>query len=453
MPSRSEALEILRRELGAFVRAHELRLLHVERPDDAHGEVVNLARAMECHADARGPVVVLDDAFLGPGGGWTERVERLRGEHAKRVEAVPGLLGPFVWSDEHRERDPVARFGAAARAFADTLPKGSPVLTLVLAPTRIEDAGRYRHELAAVLERVELRDVRFIVADRGEAGSVAALLGTQARRYVVAIDELDMDALARTITYGPDGAPSLARFGRAGPKVALPNPSGDAHSARFAAVEPPVRRGQFEAPPASPASSRAKAAAIEAAAAAQRSRMVDAYTVQVQAVDEAARATPEEMVAHQMCLAGYALGAGHPETAVECFEVAARWAGGAGLLAQEAQALLAIGAIHEATSRHGDAAAAFGLAGRLAEQGESPVLAVGAWQSAALHAERLDNLPEAAGAYGHAIRIASADPSVAEAVDLPAIRRRLAAVLERVEFAEHASAIRDSRAPQPEASE
>ena len=446
---------MLRREMGAFVRAHELRLLHVVRPDDAHEDVTTLAASMEFHADGRGPVVVLDDACLGPDGGWPERVEHLRGEHASRNEAVPGLLGPFVWEDEHRDRDPVARFGAAARAFADTLPTGSSILTIVLAPSRVDDPARWNHEVGALLDRAELRDVRLVVSDQGEAASQAERLGGLARGFVLRIDALDMEALARTVTYGANGEPSLSRFGRAGPRVALPNPSGDARTARFAAVEPPVRRGQFEVPPEPPARARAKAALIEAAAAAQSSRMVDAYTTQVQAVDAAQSATPEELVAHQMCLAGYALGAGHPDTAVENFELAARWAEGAELSALQAQALLAIGAIHEAANRHEGAAAAFGLAGSLAERASSPVLAVGAWLSAARHAERLDNLPEAVGAYGHAIRLSDTDPDVAAAVDAPAIRRRLAAVLERLELAVDAARLRDrsDASAQPGASE
>lgn len=183
MASRSRALEGLRLALSGFTRAHELRLLHVDREDDAHNEVITLAAAMEFHADARGPVVVLDDASLGEGGGWPERVERLRAEHARRDEAVPELLGPFVWEDEHAEREPVARFGAAVRAFADTLPRGSAILTVALTPSRVEDAERWSHELGALLDRPELADVRWIVADLGEAAPQAERLGAHARRH------------------------------------------------------------------------------------------------------------------------------------------------------------------------------------------------------------------------------------------------------------------------------
>ncbi|MBX3271973.1 MAG: hypothetical protein KF729_17020 [Sandaracinaceae bacterium] len=422
MAARAAALSMLWRELGAFVREPALRVLHVEREDEAQGALLRLCEALEWHADARGPVTIFEDA-AGPGGeGWAARVERLRAEHARRAEAAPGALGPFVWTEEHRAHAELARFAAAARAWLDALAPVAPSATLVLAPARVEDPARWHRDLAALFEAPGLSAVRWVIADAGEAAPCARALGASARLHRVVIDPPDVGAWASTMTRAPDGTPELSRVGRAAPRVALPGGG-------YAAVVPPARPDRVEVP-AAPAEAFAKAAMLEAAAAASAGRAADALAAQVEAVDHAQALGAEALIAAQLALGVRALEAGDEGAAVDHLEHAARWACAAEQAPLEGSARLALGAVHEAAGRHPDAAREYGEAGRAAERAGSPVLAAGAWQTAARHAERLGQLAAAAASLGRAIRVAEADAAVAAATDAEGMRRWVARLLD-----------------------
>jgi len=433
MPSRSRALELCRRHAGAFVRRAELRLLHVRAGADVRGEVLEILGAMEFHADARGPVVVLEDASLEPERGWPERVERLRAEHAARVDASPDLFGAFVWTDEHLERIGVARFGAAARAFSDTLPASSSTLTLVLAPTRVDDAVRWREDLDVLLTTHEWRALRWVVVDEGEGAPIAAHLEHAARSCEVDPDPFDLGALAASIQIPRDprdpekivGAPYLGRFGRAGPQGVLP----------------PDRRAPGVDPRADADPRWAHQRFIAAAAAAQGGDLLKAVELQGEACDYAQSGPPRVMVIHRMTLAGYVLAAGDRGKAADEYADAARWASGGELHGLEAQARLSRGSILESLERHPEAAAEYAAAAEGAERAEEPVLAIAAWRAAGRHAEALGNDAEAVGAYGQAMRIADTDRDAAQAADAPGIARQLAEVLRRLELGEEAAGV------------
>jgi len=441
MPSRSQALDLCRRHAGAFLVAGELRLLHITAQAEERAEVLTILAALEFHADARGPVVVLPDAAAGPGRGWAYRVERLRAEHAARTEADQPL-GPFVWSDEHTERDPIARFGAAARAMVDaiaTMPESSSTLTLVLAPTQIEEPATWCAELRALLERPELAAVRWIVVDEGQGAPVAAKLSavegkTWARAHEVAPEPFDLGGLSASIEVAEDGTVDLRRFGRAGPK----------------GVRPPARRGRDEPAPDATLDARL---VLAAAAAAQSGDFVTAVKTQKAACDRTQQGPAEPHILCQMTLAGYLLAGGHPDASAAQYETAAQLAADAEHVELEAQARLARGAIFETQGQHREAVAEYCLAARGAEQGEqSAVTAICAWCAAGRHAESLGNNLESIGAYTEALRIARKNPDAATVADAPSIARQLAEVLRRVELAKQAALVDELAEGEPDES-
>jgi tetratricopeptide (TPR) repeat protein len=185
---------------------------------------------------------------------------------------------------------------------------------------------------------------------------------------------------------------------------------------------------------------------IGSALAMKQKRGADAVRMQREARDLCVRLEMyQAAVICQIGLASYLSGLGHIPRAIEELEGARQMAREHGLPVQESQALLALGLIHTVGKRLPDAVKAYAQAGRVAEAGEMPLIAIEAWRLAGQLVMNERHAEQASSAFKEAIRIASkAEPNVVKASSAPEAARALAVTCRKMGMAAQADSLEAS---------
>ena len=354
MQSFSKPLGQLGIQAGLFVRKKDERLLLVRASSELRSSALKVLRAQEFHGDNLAPWILVDDP-AGRKQGWIDRLARLRGEHARRAEAMAAEgveLG--AWVDMSWEGGDWAAFGTGLRAYLDSLPAPMSGLVILLGSEGSE-------HLELLLTHPELVEVRWVLLC-GEEAEEAPLLSRfnpiRVRSTACRLDEAaaarDLSALSRSLDAEGTTVP-----GGAGPR----------------GVRPPVRPNAPPAPPPDP-KVEVHRAVMAAALALRLERHTEAIRWQRRARDLCLElGDPSLLVLQQMALASMLLGAGHEEAARSAYEAAAGWARESKLVGLEAQARLALGMLLVRSEEEVEAAGQYGHASRCAEAAGNEPLA------------------------------------------------------------------------------
>ena len=438
----------LQQEIAWFVRAGELRLLHVTTDATLRGGALDLVMAHEHHADNRGLFLRLDDPMADVGRGWGVRIQRLKEQIAEKTTSLKPV-GIHL-----RPLDEVAVPGQGGRAeFAATLLNVARVLVapltnvvVVMAPVRVESPELFVEDMAALIRAPQLGHVRWIVveADGRALTPLVTGLGERALACSCLVDESAAeDDLAAM------GAVNVADLGNSGAGAAATPAPGISKPRPWRApgampdVEPPARIGQSR-----PVSDRDLVAAglapgfvngggeamkrlvLGGALAMRQGKTTDALTLQARAAALCGEMhMPREQVINLHVLGGYLIAASLPDRAREIYARSGEIARSHGLADAEASSELALGMMAMGEGRAAQAAKHYAAAGDLAEVAKVPPLAIECWRMAgqlALDA-KLDG--SAVECWKRALAVAGElDPAVAKATSAAEVARALAAV-------------------------
>ena len=448
MESIARPMRRLQQEIAWFVRAGELRLLHVTTDATLRGGALDLVMAHEHHADNRGLFLRLDDPMADVGRGWGARIQRLKEQIAEKTASLKPA-GIHL-----RPLDEVAVPGQGRRAeFAATLLNVARVLVapltnvvVVMAPVRVESPELFVEDMAALIRAPQLGHVRWIVveADGRALTPLVTGLGERALACSCLVDESAAeDDLAAM------GAANVADLGNSGAGAAATPAPGISKPRPWRApgampdVEPPARIGQSR-----PVSDRDLVAAglapgfvngggeamkrlvLGGALAMRQGKTTDALTLQARAAALCGEMhMPREQVINLHVLGGYLIAASLPDRAREIYARSGEIARSHGLADAEASSELALGMMAMGEGRAAQAAKHYAAAGDLAEVAKVPPLAIECWRMAgqlALDA-KLDG--SAVECWKRALAVAGElDPAVAKATSAAEVARALAAV-------------------------
>ncbi len=220
MESVGQPLEALLAAMNRFVRAPELKLLHVEVAVRMRKACLEAVLAFERHPRNTSAFYSFEHEHTASAPGWAERAEHARGQHAHRAsgmaehgEQLPPLPG------RPTSTDPSARFAATALQLEQHRPPQSQGLVVVLAPTTLDAVERWKEALTPLLTDPALAAVRFICLETPPAptAGLAEALGERGLtiQVVPAPQQKDRDVetlLTRMVPGGPlpGAAPSVA---------------------------------------------------------------------------------------------------------------------------------------------------------------------------------------------------------------------------------------------------
>lgn len=438
-------------ELSWFVRASELRLLHVRTTADLRPTAVRLAAAQELHPANTSPWFVLEDPFTAEDPGWLARLERLRAQHVARRER-------FAEEGEHlpelRARpaasQPLAAFGAQLGQLLQARAPWHQGLVVVLAPTRVEPSHAPLDDLRTLLDSPSLAAVRWVLIEPAPAqlDALAAALGEHlALRfdYRVDDDEAQRD-LARLLDAAEQAPPDVsgpARVGAAWPAGASPPPRKNHPPADPEAIDALLRQEGITLPLAGARGAELSRSVLRAAQALRRKQVAEAVRHQARARDLCVEADlPREAVLMELVLGAYLLAANEPGRAAEVYRSASDRAERAGLPDLGAQAHIALGALHVRAGQRADAAVAYARGAELAHEARSAILTIEALRLAGQAQLDLRNEGEALRLWTSAIEVAgAAQPAEAKASSAAEVARALAALLGKRGLRDKAAAL------------
>jgi hypothetical protein len=389
MDSLARPLRQLYEDTSWFVRARELRLLHVTCSPSLRASALRVLLAGEFHAQNRSPFIAFEDTYTANDRGWRERSLRLGKHWEERFSAA--ILDGFELGelDHHAPAtgDDLAAFAVWLARVLDALRAPLHGAVVVLAPTRVEDPNGFERELGELVARRELRDIRWIVLQGGDAplGGLIEHLAASALSARCAEDpaafDRDLSDLGNAIdpiAVGP------ARGGAAWPRGVLP-PSRPGDRLPSAAQEEQrdleLAAAGINAVLAGPDGARMQQHMILGAVAARRGSGAEACGQQSEAVRIAyeAGATREALLQH-LALAGYYHAFGYVAEAEREYTAIAQRAAEWECAHEAAQAHLALGLLAANAGRSADGATHYAQAAEAAERGQAATLAIECWR-------------------------------------------------------------------------
>jgi tetratricopeptide (TPR) repeat protein len=389
MESIAQPLRRLQEEGAWFARARELRLLWVAAQAALRATALTCCSRFEYHADNRSLYVVAETPWNG------ERVRALSDAFVQRFEEkAQGLrrAGIEVGGFARVEGDEAswAGFGHALRRACEALRPPLQGITVVLAPSRVEDAAAFVNELRALVAASLLQDVRWIVIEsdsRHQERLLRELGPGRALGVEFRIDEAqqqrDLAALVGPLpaegsppALPPPWGPWASRG--AMPRVTAPRRSDD---------RAPASDEQLRANGLSPAYVKGGGQELQrlmllAALALRQGRLGDAIELQARTAALCGRLElPREQVIHLLVLGGYQLAAAQSAQARASYRAAAELAVRGELPLQAAQAELGLGML-EALEQRPEALQHYAQAAQLSERAQLTPLAIECWRMA-----------------------------------------------------------------------
>ncbi|MBX3275017.1 MAG: hypothetical protein KF729_32430 [Sandaracinaceae bacterium] len=436
MESLAKPLRALEDDLRWFVRATELRLLHVTASPGLRGAALKVIAGMEALPANRSPFTVLEDPFLRADHGWSSRARRMveDWEGRVRVMAETGLELGSLSGQRPASGDPLAAFGGWLNLVLSALRPPLDGLVVVLAPTRVDDAAAFEGELVELLRRPELTRARFVVVELGEADlpRLHEELGGAALRSRCERDDAafaqDLNALMRSVD---PALPGPARAGAAWPRgVVVPPRPGEREPTpeQQEAVDIELAAAGVSPALAGAAGVRMQQYVLAGALHLREGNGPTAIDCQRQACHLAyeAGAKREALIQH-LVLAGYELAAGMDADAAREYASASERAEQWDCPLEAAQAELALAVITARQRRHPEAAAHYARSAEAARRADATGLAIEGWRLAGQMAAHAGLDERAAECFGRAIELAEdAEPDVAASSSAPRAARELA---------------------------
>jgi len=440
MDAYARPLRDLYEKLTWFVRAKQVRLVHIVADSDLRPGALKVAAAMEFHPDNPSPFLVLEDA------GWPERTERARALHDARREtmaSLPALPARPVGLA------PLPGFAAQLQQIVRARCEPLDGLVVVLAPTRIEDEERWASDVEQLVLAQPLLPIRWIVVESGQQtlDALVQRLGDQALSVSCRIDReeerRDLDRQLDAMAECPASAPAAARAGAAWPK----------------GVKPPERPGTTKASPdvrseiarrLGPAAALLGEGGAElqrkilgAAKAAREQRGPDAVRLQREARDFCrAAGLEQEAIILELGLGAYAIQFGDRKLASRVYQEATEHAKQAALWDLAAQGQMALGALALVDKQVPSAVGAFARAAGHAQRSGIALLAIESWRMAGHAALKAGDEPSAIKAWRAALDVAGAAPPAEAAVSSAAeTARALAEVCRKHGLKQQADAL------------
>jgi hypothetical protein len=403
MESYAAPFRALAASAGFFVRAREVRLLHVVAASDVREAAIKVVMAQEYHADNHSPFVRLDAGHTPHDGGWAARSRELAAQEetwlaalGKEGVATPPRRAslPAGEAPAAGSADPLIAFAEAVWRAASRRMPGVEGLVLVLAPIEVESPEAFRKDLKKLLATKWLAGVRMVVvdADTSTLEGLAEAQGAAAMRVNVGVDEAlvrrELDARIEAAATAPEQSPGPAQVGAAWPPEAPPRPPPPPPAelaAQLAAAGVPAAL-------ANPGIARLRPLVLRGAAAMRRGDPHEAVRHHSEAVKLANEAgLGKEAAVMGLVLATYVTQAGEPERAHGIYNVVGLRAADEGWHDVAAQALMARGALLVVERRRPEAAAVYAQAGEIAARGEEATLAIESFRMAGqLRAETRD---------------------------------------------------------------
>ncbi|MBZ0116562.1 MAG: hypothetical protein K8H88_06200 [Sandaracinaceae bacterium] len=439
MDSLAQPLRKLYEDAGWFARARELKLLHVQCSSTLRDAALRVLAATEFHADNRSPFVVLAETHTVADDGWETRSKRIV-KHWDERFAASMLDGLELGELEQRaptSSAPLVAFGVWLARVLDALRPPLKGLVVVLAPTRVEDAASFERDLTELVARRELRAVRWMVLELGNAplGGLIASLGSAALSCRCAEDTDALDRDLATIAGGMDPvANGPARSGAAWPRGILP-PSRPGERTPTRAQEEQrdldLAAAGINVVLAGPDGTRMKQHMLLASVAARKQASADAFTHQLAATRIAydAGATREALLQH-LVLAGYYHSFGHVPEAEREYATVAQRAEEWGCALETAQAHLALALFAALGKRHAEAAEHYSVAAVAAQRADALTMAIECWRLAGQLAVELGLETRAIECWRRAIELVhEGTVELAKASSAPEAARQLARLL------------------------
>lgn len=439
MDSLAQPLRKLYEDAGWFARARELKLLHVQCSSTLRDAALRVLAATEFHADNRSPFVVLAETHTVADDGWEARSKRIVKHWDERFAAsiLEGLELGELEPSAPTANTPLAVFGVWLVRMLAALRPPLEGLVVVLAPTRVEDASAFERDLTELVTRRELRAVRWMVLELGDAplAGLIATLGPAALscRCAEDADALDRDLAALAAGMDPV-ASGPARSGAAWPRGILP-PSRPGERTPTRAQEEQrdleLAAAGVNAVLAGPDGTRMKQHMLLASVAARRQASTDAFTHQLTAVRIAyeAGATREALLQH-LVLAGYYHSFGHAADAEREYATVAQRAAEWGCALETAQAHLALALFAAHGKRYAEAAEHYAAAAEASQRAEAPAIAIECWRLAGQLALELGLETRAIECWKRAIELVQEGTvELAKASSAPEAARQLARLL------------------------
>lgn len=389
MESIAQPLRQLQHEGAWFARARELRLFWVAAQAALRATALTCCSRFEYHADNRSLYIVVETPWS------ADRVAALgdaftRGFEQKAQGLRRAGIGVGGFARVEGDGASWAGFGRALRRACEALKPPLSGITLVLAPSRVEDSAAFADELRALVTASLLEDVRWIVieSDSRHLERLLRELGpARAQGVECRIDEAqqqrDLAALA--------GPPSPA-----GSQPPLPPPWGPwASHGAMPRVAPPPRSDdgvppsdeQLRANGLSPGyvkggGQELQRLMLQGALALRQGRLGDAIELQARTAALCGRLElPREQVIHLLVLGGYQLAAAQPAPARESYRAATELAVRGELPLQAAQAELGLGML-DALEQRPEALQHYAAAAQLSERAQLSALAIECWRMA-----------------------------------------------------------------------
>lgn len=459
MESFARPLRSLQEEMSWFVRAEEIKALHVTTEATLRRPALDLIAAHEYHADNRALFVPFEDPFSGADHGWSVRTQRLREQLAEKTAAVApaGIeLRPLA-------EDRIARDTNAASDFATTLMNVRSVLAppitglvVVMAPVRVDMPVELGEEIRALLLSPQLSHVRFVLVevDGPWLGPVLEPLG---ERVLTSSCLVDHDAGKQDLaTAGAATAASLGGFTLPAIAAAYAKRTWRAPGAAPDVAAPPRIEGERVPPPTGELDAvgisqplvegggeALKQLILGAALAMREGRKREAIELQTRAATLCGEMKMlREHIINLMVLGGYLLGTEARERARDTYAYAAQLARTHQLPDAESQAELALGMLNAADQRAPQAAAHYSAAAKLAETAHIIPLAMECWRMAGQLALESGLESSAVDCWKRAIALAGTlEPELAQLTSAAETARALASLCRKRGLVPQASAL------------
>jgi hypothetical protein len=390
MESYAAPIRLLAEDLKWFVRATEVRCLHVTAETDLRKAVLTLTAAQEMHPANKAPFFVLEEPFVDADDGWSARVDRLRAHHVERQRAfAKEAIALEDLAPRPTREAPIADFVDQLTQLHATRAPLNEGLVVVLAPTQVHDPIAWSAAVEALVMAPALGDVRWIIVDMESPtlGAWLDALGTRAMRAHCAVDaaaaQREFGKMLDTIEAVPEGVSGPARTGAAWPQGITPPSRAEYPVATPAELEARLASEGVSMPAMAKLGQTLGLKVLRASQAMRQRRDADALRLQREARDLCLEHDMvRDAVVMEMILASFLVPMERRSEAIELYVQAATRADERNLGALSAQAHLGRAALLVLERRREEAIAAYQLAAERAEGADQKMLAIEAWRMA-----------------------------------------------------------------------